>query len=70
MSAFGGKANNDQPLLTNLDLGVHDLARHLRFQADYDDGSADGEMKLIELERQIEALSGRKVITLTAKKVT
>ena len=52
MSAFGGKADSDQPLLTNLDLWVHGLvqSRHLlhgrcarvsrrrRFRLDKDDG--------------------------------
>jgi hypothetical protein len=32
--------------------------------------SADAEAKMLELERQLDALSGRKVITLTAKKIT
>jgi len=32
MSAFGGKADSDQPLLANLDLGVHALV-HLRTRA-------------------------------------
>jgi hypothetical protein len=32
MSAFGGKADIDQPLLTNLDLRVHGLANEVRFR--------------------------------------
>ena len=51
MSAFGGKADIDQPLLTNLDLRVYGLPRRIVSGAKRSDRSLDDSLRAMLIKK-------------------